>query len=466
LVEKNAAGMSLSRDEKELRDVFAAAGGLEGGGLDAAEFPGALDRLGLPGDGVAYVTELRTAADVDRSGLVTFEEFEALFSLGCLRHVFDEIDQDCSGNLEVQELSEALGMLGVHIPAHQVAALLNKVDTDNDGTISFQEFSEFFSMIPNADLKSIFSAWTHQAGIDIGTDVPALPPANMPLWRFLCAGGIAGCASRTLTAPLEKIKIQAQVTGKSAGAFRSLAKMVRLGNVRGAWQGNMTNCLRVFPYSGLVCVFYSQSLKVLPADNEMDVMEPVWRALGGGFAGAAATTITYPLDVIRAKLTVATAGGDHGMVSTAKSIVAKGGVRGLWGGLGATLLAVAPFVGLQQASYDVMKLTLIDKGLASPSVGFFTACGVASGLTAQTIVYPLDVLRRRIQVEGVESSWARLYTLPALRRVVQTDGFRGLFAGLIPTYMKVAPAVATSLVVRDAILGRLSDATLSRDERQ
>jgi solute carrier family 25 phosphate transporter 23/24/25/41 len=154
------------------------------------------------------------------------------------------------------------------------------------------------------------------------------------------------------------------------------------------------------------------------------------------------------------------------MVSTAKSIVAKGGVRGLWGGLGATLLAVAPFVGLQQASYDVMKLTLIDKGLASPSVGFFTACGVASGLTAQTIVYPLDVLRRRIQVEGVESSWARLYTLPALRRVVQTDGFRGLFAGLIPTYMKVAPAVATSLVVRDAILGRLSDATLSRDERQ
>ena len=81
-------------------------------------------------------------------------------------------------------------------------------------------------------------------------------------------------------------------------------------------------------------------------------------------------------------------------------------------------------------------------------------------------MYPLDVLRRRIQVEGVESSWARLYTLPALRRVVQKDGFRGLFAGLIPTYLKVAPAVATSLVVRDSILGRLDDATLSRDERQ
>ena len=205
--------------------------------------------------------------------------------MGCLRHAFDQIDSDGSQQLEVEELSQALGMLGVHIPDHQVSALLNKVDTDNDGTISFQEFSEFFAMIPNADLQSIFAAWTHQAGIDIGVDIPALPPANMPLWRFLCAGGIAGCASRTLTAPLEKIKIQAQVTGKSEGAFRSLIEMVRAGNVRGAWQGNLTNCLRVFPYSGLVCVFYSQSLKVLPADNEMDVMEPVWRALAGGFAG-------------------------------------------------------------------------------------------------------------------------------------------------------------------------------------
>ena len=74
------------------------------------------------------------------------------------------------------------------------------------------------------------------------------------------------------------------------------------------------------------------------------------------------------------------------MASTARQIVAKGGIRGLWGGLGATLMAVAPFVGLQQASYDVMKLTLIDKGLAT--VRRILHCGVASGLTAQTAVYP------------------------------------------------------------------------------
>lgn len=454
------------KDPEAIREIFLQCGGGENGGLTSQEFSLAVAQLGLPEKSISYVTELRTSADKDRSGLITLEEFQSLFSLGCLRYVFDEIDTDSSGQMNATELTTALSLLDVHLPGHQISSMLKKIDTDQSGEISFEEFSDFFKLIPNADLQSIFSAWTHGAGIDTGTDLGAsLPPANMPLWRFLVAGGIAGCASRTLTAPLEKLKIQAQVSGKSTGFFKSLRNIALTGSLRTAWQGNLTNCLRVFPYSGMTCVFYSQSLKYLPADDEMDMMEPVWRALGGGFAGSMATVLTYPLDVIRAKLTVAKPSTNLSMVSIFRDLTKTQGLRGLYGGIGATLIAVAPFVGLQQASYDVIKMTTIDSGWASPSVGLFTACGVASGLTAQTIVYPLDVIRRRIQVQGVQSTWARLYTFPALQQVVRQEGYRGLFAGLGPTYAKVAPAVACSLVVRDAILGRLGDATFSRDER-
>ena len=459
---------NLVKDPIALRKIYDSANAVVSGlpGLDVAEFTDAMHQLGLPPREVSYITELRTKADKDQSGRISFDEFKTLFSLGCLRYVFDQIDEDRSNNLSAKEMNQALVLLDVHLPQSQVNSMLTKIDTDNSGEVSFEEFSEFFKLIPNADLKSIFSAWTQSAGIDTGTDLgPALPPSNMPIWRFLVAGGIAGCASRTLTAPLEKIKIEAQVTGKSPGILRSLRSVALTGGYRTAWQGNFTNCLRVFPYSGLVCVFYSQSLKFLPADDEMDMMEPVWRALGGGFAGSMATICTYPLDVVRAKLTVAKPGESHSMLSTLRDMTKTNGIRGLYGGLGATLTAVAPFVGLQQASYDVLKMNVIDKGWANPSVAMFTACGVFSGLMAQTIVYPFDVLRRRIQVEGTRSQWAQLYTLPALQRVVQKEGFAGLFAGLLPTYAKVAPAVACSLVVRDAILGRLDDAIFSRDER-
>ena len=48
----------------------------------------------------------------------------------------------------------------------------------------------------------------------IGSDLvpPPLPPPSIMIWRALFAGGIAGIVSRTATAPIEKIKILAQVS--------------------------------------------------------------------------------------------------------------------------------------------------------------------------------------------------------------------------------------------------------------
>ena len=51
-------------------------------------------------------------------------------------------------------------------------------------------------------------------GLDIGSDMTpaALPPKEIPLARFMIAGGLAGIVSRTATAPLETLKLIAQVS--------------------------------------------------------------------------------------------------------------------------------------------------------------------------------------------------------------------------------------------------------------
>ena len=41
------------------------------------------------------------------------------------------------------------------------------------------------------------------------------------------------------------------------------------------------------------------------------------------------------------------------------------------------------------------------------------------------------------------------------KEIVRKQGARGLYAGLHATYLKVVPAAALSLLVRDACLGRL-----------
>ena len=110
----------LVKDPKALRQVFLDSGGGDYGGLDTKEFAAAVTKLGLPERSISYVTELRTSADRDQSGRVNFEEFKSLFSLGCLRHVFDQIDTDQSGQMEDVELTAALNLLDVHLPSHQV----------------------------------------------------------------------------------------------------------------------------------------------------------------------------------------------------------------------------------------------------------------------------------------------------------------------------------------------------------
>ena len=78
-----------------------------------------------------------------RDGL-SIDEVETLFETAKLKATFDELDSDGSGTIAADELSSALRKLGYNVPAKQCEALLKKVDQDNDGQVSFDEFVAFF----------------------------------------------------------------------------------------------------------------------------------------------------------------------------------------------------------------------------------------------------------------------------------------------------------------------------------
>lgn len=64
---------------------------------------------------------------------------------------------------------------------------------------------------------------------------------------------------------------------------------------------------------------------------------------------------------------------------------------------------------------------------------------------AQTLTYPLDVLRRRMQVTGMDSMPVYSSTMDAVRKIVANEGFfRGLYKGIVPNLLKVAPSIGTS----------------------
>lgn len=67
-----------------------------------------------------------------------------------------------------------------------------------------------------------------------------------------------------------------------------------------------------------------------------------------------------------------------------KEVAVKEKLPGLYRGIGPTLLAIAPFMAVQQSSYDVLKQQAIEHSL-EPSATLFFTCGSLAGGIAQTV---------------------------------------------------------------------------------
>lgn len=156
-------------------------------------------------------------SDVSGDGSLDFNEFCGFYE-SRLRVVFETLDRDGSGEITADELQTAFHKLGYKLTIRQLKVLLSQVDSNQDGLVNFQEFCDYFSSLPSPDMRQIIEQWASGLAVDTGTDLapPTLPPPSVSIWQALFAGGMAGCVSRTATAPLEKIKLLAQVSNYKA----------------------------------------------------------------------------------------------------------------------------------------------------------------------------------------------------------------------------------------------------------
>ncbi|KAJ1414693.1 Mitochondrial carrier protein [Sesbania bispinosa] len=327
--------------------------------------------------------------------------------------------------------------------------------------------------------------------------------------KSLVAGGVAGGVSRTAVAPLERLKILLQVQNphniKYNGTVQGLKYIWRTEGFRGLFKGNGTNCARIVPNSAVKFFSYEQASKAIlhlyqqQTGNEDARLTPVLRLGAGACAGIIAMSATYPMDMVRGRITVQTEKSPYqyrGMFHALSTVLREEGPRALykgwlpsvigvmWGDIGSkdVTKVLIPYVGLNFAVYESLKDWLIKSkpfGLVQDSELSVTtrlACGAAAGTVGQTIAYPLDVIRRRMQMVGWNHAASVVtgdgrgkvpleYTgmVDAFRKTVRYEGFGALYKGLVPNSVKVVPSIAIAFVsyevVKD-ILGveiRISD---------
>jgi len=260
--------------------------------------------------------------------------------------------------------------------------------------------------------------------------------------QLLC-GGIAGVLSRTMVAPIDRVKLllqtQAVAAGMSAdkygGVGGTIRTVIREEGVRMLWRGNTPNCIRIFPYAALQFWSYDYYKGIIIKKREMGVFQ---RFQAGVLAGITAASLTYPLDLIRVRIATNRDPALAGFISQGKSILREGGtVFALYKGFIPTLTSLAPFIAINFTVFDTIKTNWMPEKVDSELVRalYTLGFGATSAIISQSVCYPMDTVRRRIQVKGSQyTSMANAYTT-----IIKKEGFLGMYRGILPNTIKIVP---------------------------
>ncbi|KAF3790352.1 Mitochondrial thiamine pyrophosphate carrier [Nymphaea thermarum] len=307
------------------------------------------------------------------------------------------------------------------------------------------------------------------------------------------AGAISGGLSRTMTSPLDVIKIRFQVqleptsswallqgqfygTSKYTGVLQATKDIFREEGFPGFWRGNVPALLMVMPYAAIQFTVLHK-LKTFAAGSSKSEdhirLSPYLSYLSGALAGTAATIGSYPFDLLR---TVLASQGQPKVYSTMRSafldIVRMRGVSGLYAGLSPTLVEIIPYAGLQFGTYDTFKRWVMmwnqyecsqpnsSQINDAPSSFQLFLCGLAASTSSKAVCHPLDVVKKRFQIEGLQrhpkygarvENWAYQSMWHALRRIGGAEGWAGLYKGIFPSIIKAAPAGAVTFAAYEYI---------------
>ncbi|XP_028776156.1 mitochondrial substrate carrier family protein B [Neltuma alba] len=316
-----------------------------------------------------------------------------------------------------------------------------------------------------------------QGGVAVGGGVMKLAQqqrSDIGTISQLLAGGVAGALSKTCTAPLARLTILFQVQGmhsnaaslRNASIWNEASRIVNEEGFRAFWKGNLVTIAHRLPYSSVnfyAYEHYKKLLKTVPGlQNNGDSMSAdlCIHFVGGGLAGITAATATYPLDLVRTRLAAQTKVVYYrGIWHALRTISKEEGLFGLYKGLGATLLGVGPSIAISFSVYETLRSFWQSHRPSDSTVLVSLACGSLSGIASSTATFPLDLVRRRKQLEGAGGR-ARVYTtglLGMFRHIMRTEGLRGLYRGILPEYYKVVPGVGICFMTYETLKTLLAD---------
>ncbi|XP_037030471.1 mitochondrial coenzyme A transporter SLC25A42 [Bradysia coprophila] len=274
----------------------------------------------------------------------------------------------------------------------------------------------------------------------------------------LVSGAAAGALAKSSIAPLDRAKINFQIKKDIPYSFKAAAVFLKNTYTNegflALWRGNSATMARIIPYAAIQFTAHEQWKKVLRVDQGESTSGR--RFLAGSLAGITSQSLTYPLDLARARMAVT---DKYTGYKTLRQVFIRiwidEGPQTLLRGYWATLLGVIPYAGASFFTYETLKKKYFDVyGDNKPNAFYKLGFGACAGVIGQSSSYPLDIVRRRMQtvgvIKGTENQYKTIFS--TLKSIYRDEGIKGgFFKGLSMNWIKGPIAVGISFSTYDFI---------------
>ncbi|XP_073142373.1 uncharacterized protein [Henckelia pumila] len=262
--------------------------------------------------------------------------------------------------------------------------------------------------------------------------------------------GMSVAAATGITHPLDvlKVRLQMQLVGQRGpliGMGRLSLQVVKNEGLKSLYLGLTPALMRSVLYGGLRLGLYEPSKYV--SELAFESTNVLVKIFSGGFAGAVATALTNPVEVLKVRLQM-NAKTPRGPIEQIRKIASEEGVTALWKGVAPAMTRAAALTASQLVTYDESKRALTRRTSLQEGFYLHLCASMIAGTVSTIVTAPIDMVKTRLMLQR-ESKRVGSYKngIHCAYQVLLTEGPRGLYKGGFAIFARLGPQTTITFIL-------------------
>uniref|UniRef100_A0A671WRY7 Calcium-binding mitochondrial carrier protein SCaMC-1-like n=1 Tax=Sparus aurata TaxID=8175 RepID=A0A671WRY7_SPAAU len=342
--------------------------------------------------------------------------------------LFERLDTNKDGKVDVAELRAGLKAMGIfRLGAAQ--KIVSSGDKNKDGSLDFNEFSRYLKE-HEKKLRLTFKSLdrNNDGHIDASEIQQSLAELGMDISRENS----------------QKILQSMDIDGTMMVDWNEWREHFLLHPAQ-----NLEEIVRYWKHSTVLDI--GDSLAIPDEFTEEEKSSGGWwkQLVAGAVAGAVSRTGTAPLDRMKVFMQVHSSKTNRiSLIGGFKQMIMEGGLASLWRGNGINVLKIAPETAIKFMAYEQYKKLLSSEGKKIETHKRFMA-GSLAGATAQTAIYPMEVLKTRLTLRKT-GQYSGMFD--CAKKILRKEGVKAFYKGYVPNLVGIIPYAGIDLAVYESAL--------------